>query len=119
MLGRFELRNFFPEDHIQEELEWQQRYGPYTPNICRYKDTPILGKIKSADRQIALLKLDRIACHCEGGLAMDDPDLRKLIKKGYMKFIRIAYSKGWGGDYDICRTHAVTTDKGREFLTRV
>lgn len=88
----------------------------------RYPDISLSGfrpgKPKSSDRQLSLLKLGSIYCHCQGGMAMDDPDLQKLIKKGLMKFERHRYSTGWGGNYALNRTVAVRTLKGDQHLAQ-
>ena len=49
--------------------------------------------------------------HCEGGYGYNK-DLRFLTIHGYLKMVRVPYSKGWGGDYDLRRTYLVITDKG-------
>jgi hypothetical protein len=110
---------FWREQMDKENLEWQQRYGPYTPVHLYQRSARAHGKVKSKDRQIALLKLGRVHCHCIGGLAMKDPDLQKLIKKRFMEFIRYPYAKGWGGDYDLRRTVAVITTQGQKYLDSV
>lgn len=76
----------------------------------------VKGKPRSSQRQLDLLRKRRIACHCVGGMAMNDPDLQKLVRRGLMKFERYPYAKGWGGDYDLKRTVAVITPKGESLL---
>jgi len=77
-----------------------------------------VGKMKSQDRQLLLLKGRRLACHCIGGISMDDPDLKKLVRKGYMKFERVQYSTGWGGNYALNRTVAAITPAGEALLIK-
>ena len=105
----------FEKELEQEDYAWQHLHGPYTPVFGRQK-VRAFGKIKSKDRQYALLERGRVPCHCVGGIAMDDSDLQKLIKKGFMKFDRFPYSTGWGGNYKLSRTFAVITDKGQNYL---
>ncbi len=83
--------------------------------IYSISEVPAVGKIRSNERQMIILRRQTIACNCVGGLAMDDPDLQKLIRKGLMKFVRIPYGKGWGGNYALRRTYAVATPKGKLF----
>lgn len=102
---------FTPEEEREEMeqslLTYTRVYGPYAG--MRHA----LGRLKSSERQRMMLIRGRIACHCIGGISMHDRDLQKLIKRGYMKFIRVPYAKGWGGDYPLSRTYAVITEKGK------
>lgn len=76
-----------------------------------------VGKMKSQDRQLLLLKCQRLACHCLGGIAVDDPDLKKLIRKGLMRVERVPLRHGMGGNM-LQRTVAVITLDGLAFLVK-
>lgn len=75
--------------------------------------THAIGKLTSSERQKLFLLRGRVWCNCIGGVAMDDRDLQKLVKRGLMKFVRVPYGRGWGGDYALRRTAAVITEKGK------
>ena len=91
------------------DLLYQRREG-WLPTQFRE------GKPKSTERQLELLKRGQVYCHCVGGMAMKDPDLKKLVSRGLMKFERRAYSRGWGGNYMLSRTVATITPKGEALL---
>lgn len=57
-------------------------------------------------------KVGSIPLHCEGGVAFNK-DLRFLVANGFLEMKRIAYSKGWGGNYDLKRTRLFLTEKGQ------
>lgn len=71
-----------------------------------------VGKMKSQDRQLLLLAGRRLACHCIGGIAMDDPDLKKLVRKGFMVFERVPHRT------NVNRTAAAITPAGEAFLLK-
>lgn len=45
-------------------------------------------------------------------------DLRELVDRGLLKMVRIPYSKGWGGNYDLKKTVLVITEKGQRAVDR-
>lgn len=98
------------KEEMRDDLNTYTRRGGY-----RF-GSPCIGKTKSSERQRWMLERGSIACHCIGGIAMKDPDLKKLVRKGLMKFTRVTYSSGWGGNYALRRTVAVITPKGQAVL---
>lgn len=55
--------------------------------------------------------------HCEGGYGYNH-DLRFLVNRGYLKMVRIPYTKSYGYNYDLKRTYLVITDKGQMAVDR-
>lgn len=70
-------------------------------------------------RQMQILqraaKFGRVRLHCEGGRGYNK-DCRDLVARKLMKFERVAYGKGFGGNYDLRRSQLVLTEKGRKAL---
>lgn len=96
-------------------------------------------KHRSRQRRMTLLQdactKGGIPLHCEGGMAMDNPDLQRLITAGHMKVVRSNHPKwsaewartfrrgefrlgyGYRGIHGFAfRTYAVLTERGRGAL---
>jgi hypothetical protein len=70
---------------------------------------------KTADKYPDHPYIKGIVIQREGGYEYNK-DLRFLVEKGLLKMERHAYSKGWGGDYDLRVTTLAITDLGRTAL---
>lgn len=71
-------------------------------------------KHRSLTRRINLLNKGSISLNCEGGMAMNDPDIQCLLRNGHMKFIRVSW-KGYY-NYEVRRSKATITESGKAFL---
>ena len=61
--------------------------------------------------------VEGIILHREGGYGFNK-DLRELVNLKLLEMVRIPYSKGWGGDYDLKYTKLIITDLGKEVIDR-
>ena len=96
-----------------------------------------MKKSKKHNRKLGLLLMaekDRLRFHMEGGMAMNNSDVKELVKDGLLVFKRKNYwtgyplsSKKFEGKFlrevhgkslhgHVNRTYGVLTDKGKEFL---
>lgn len=73
---------------------------------------------RAITRRLRLLGrgVDGIPIHCEGGMALRDPDIRFLIRRGLLRIGRRSYGSVWAHDLshpaDLRRTFARTTETG-------
>lgn len=65
------------------------------PQYRSYLFEPALN---SRERRRRLLAREVVPIHCVGGIALRNPDLKYLLRKGWMRIERIIYGTGWARD---------------------